>query len=267
MFNSFNARISLAAIALTTLIQPYTLAAESNVSEDAQALLKASDEIRNPSKPFSLNTTLTEYRKGSQTDSNTLQVYSSAAKTGGQFRTLIRFVAPLRDANKLMLKNGNDLWFYDPGTKSSIRISPQQRLLGQAANGDVVTVNLSKDYKASLEKEEDINDGDKKNRHCYKLILNATSNDVTYHKVHLWIDKQSKQPVKAKYFAESGGLLKTAYYRRYQSQLGVERPTETVIIDGIDSQWVTVLRFSNYAWKDIPEQWLQHEYLSSFKAN
>ena len=43
------------------------------------------------------------------------------------------------DTGKLMLKNGNDLWFYDPANQASVRISPDQRLLGQAANGDVVT--------------------------------------------------------------------------------------------------------------------------------
>jgi hypothetical protein len=33
---------------------------------------------------------------------------------------------------------------------------PQQRLLGQAANGDVVTVDLAKDYQALLAAEEDV---------------------------------------------------------------------------------------------------------------
>ena len=49
-----------------------------------------------------------------------------------------------------MLKNGNDLWFFDPSSQASIRLSPQQRLLGQAANGDVVTANLSLDYEPQL---------------------------------------------------------------------------------------------------------------------
>jgi hypothetical protein len=81
--------------------------------------------------------TLIEYRDRKQTDTNTLQVYSKADSVGGQYRSLIRFVSPSRDTNKLMLKNGNDLWFFDPASKASIRLSPQQRLLGQAANGDV----------------------------------------------------------------------------------------------------------------------------------
>ena len=130
-------------------------AALAHAAPDAQAILAASDAVRNPSRPFAVTVTLLEYRNSKQTDGNTLTVYSKADNASGQYRSLIRFVAPQRDANKLMLKNGNDLWFYDPSSQASIRLSPQQRLLGQASNGDVVTVNLAKDYKAELLGEED----------------------------------------------------------------------------------------------------------------
>jgi hypothetical protein len=232
---------------------------------DAQAILVASDAIRNPTKPFSLTTTLTEYTNGKQTETNTLEVYSKANSHSGQFRSLIRFVSPARDANKLMLKSGNDLWFFDPSSKASVPISPAQRLLGQAANGDVVTVDLSKDYKAEIATEEDTLDGERKTRHCYKLALAATSPDVTYHQVELWVETVSNRPVKARFYSESGHLLKTAFYRQYRPELGAERPTEVVIIDGLNPAWVTVMRYSNYAWRDVPESWLQRDYLPRFK--
>ena len=231
----------------------------------AQAILAASDAIRNPGKPFSLVVTLIEYRNGRQSDTTTLALYAKAAAVGGQFRSLIRFIAPPRDTGKLMLKNGNDLWLYDPSSKASIRLSPQQRLLGQAANGDVVTVDLAKDYQAQLAAEEDVQDGERQTRHCYKLLLAAAAPDVTYHHIEMWIDTASSRPVKAKFYTESDRLLKTAYYRHYEPQLGVERPTETVIIDGLDPNWVTVMRYSEYAWRDVPEAWLQRDYLPRFK--
>lgn len=242
-----------------------TLHLPAVAAPDAQAILAASDAVRNPGFPFGVTNSLVEYRNGKQTDFSTLIVYSKEDKTGGQFRTLIRFVAPARDANKLMLKNGNDLWFYDPANKASIRISPQQRLLGQAANGDVVTVNLAKDYKASLAAEEDTQDGERQMRHCWRLSLAASSPDVTYHHIEMWIDTTNNQPIKARFYTESDRLLKTAYYRKYQSHLGEERPTETVIIDGLDPNWITVMRFSGYAKREVPEAWLQRDYLSRFK--
>ncbi|WP_035054747.1 outer membrane lipoprotein-sorting protein [Andreprevotia chitinilytica] len=241
------------------------IATTAYAAPNAQQLLAATDAIRNPDKPFSLTTTLIEYRNGKQTDANTLAVYSKADKVGGEFRSLIRFVAPARDAGKLMLKSGNDLWFFDPSTKASIRISPQQRLLGQAANGDVVTVNLAKDYHAELDGEEDVQDGERQPHHAYKLALAAASADVTYHKIEMWVDAKSTWPIKAKFYAESGRLLKTAYYRRFETQLGVTRPTETVIIDGLDPNWVTVMRFADYGYRDIPDSWMQRDYLPRFK--
>ena len=256
MTTTFKSAVLAACLALASIAQ---------AAPDAQAILAASDAVRNPGKPFGLTVTLIEYRGGKQTDGNTLAVYSKADNASGQFRSLIRFMAPQRDANKLMLKNGNDLWFFDPASKASIRLSPQQRLLGQASNGDVVTVNLAKDYKAELAAEEDVTDGEKATRHCYKLALAAVSPDVTYHHIEMWIEASSSRPVKARFYAESGHLLKTAYYRKFQSQLGVERPTETVIIDGLDPAWVTVMRNSDYAWRDVPESWLQRDYLPRFK--
>lgn len=232
---------------------------------NAQEILAASDAIRNPSQPFGLTTTLTEYRSGKQTDVSTLAVYSKADKDSGQFSSLIRFVTPARDANKLMLKSGNDLWFYDPANKASIRISPQQRLLGQAANGDVVTFNLAKDYRATLVGEEEILDGDRRKRRCHKLKMEANKTDVTYHHIEAWLDVTGNAPVKARFYSESNRLLKTAYYRQYEKQLGLERPTETVIIDGLDPNWVTVLRFTDWVERDVPDAWLQRDYLPRFK--
>jgi outer membrane lipoprotein-sorting protein len=256
MFRNMQAFAALSILAL---------AGAAHAAPDAQAILAASDAIRNPDKPFAVTTTLTEYTDGKETGSNTLRVYSKADANSGQFRSLVGFVAPARDANKVMLKSGNDMWFFDPASKASVRVSPQQRLLGQAANGDVVTVDLAKDYKAELAGEEDTQDGDRQTRRCYKLALAASATDVTYHRIEMWVDKSNSRPVKGRFYSESGRLLKTAYYRQYQSALGNTRPAEMVIIDGLNTKWVTVMRYSDYAWRDIPESWLQRDYLPRFK--
>ena len=232
----------------------------------AQTILAESDAIRNPTRPFSVLLNLLEYRNSKLVDASTLEVYSKLEPGGGQFRTLARFTAPARDLDKLMLKSGNDMWFFDPASQASIRLSPQQRLLGQASNGDVVTINFARDYQAELVGEEELTDGERVLRKCNKLALDATSQDVTYHKVEMWVDTTTSRPVRARFLAESGRLLKTAFYRKYQQHLGRERPTEVVIIDGLDSSWVTVMRYSGFAHRDIPESWLQRDYLPRFKG-
>ena len=237
----------------------------ASAAPSAEEILAASDAIRNPAKPFSVTVTLTEFQGGKQVDTSTLTSYSRTQQKGGQFSSLIRFVLPARDAGKLMLKNGNDMWFYDPTNKASVRLSPQQRLLGQASNGDVATVNLAKDYSATLVGEEEVQDGERKTRKAHKLALAAVAPEVTYATIEMWVDTENNRPIKARFFAESSRLLKTVYYRRFQSQLGVERPTESVIIDGLNPQSVTLMRFSDYVARSIPDSWMQRDFLPRFQ--
>ena len=242
----------------------FTLTGSAFAAPSADKILAASDAIRNPGQSFSVTVTLTEFQNGKQVDSSTLTSYSRT-QPSGQFGSLIRFELPARDAGKLMLKNGNDMWFYDPTSKASVRLSPQQRLLGQASNGDVATVNLAKDYTPTFVGEEEIQDGERQKRKAYKLELAAVTPDVTYASIEMWVDIESNRPLKARFFAESSRLLKTVYYRKFQSQLGAERPTESVIIDGLNPQSVTLMRFSDYAARKIPDTWMQRDYLPRFQ--
>lgn len=230
----------------------------------AQEILKKSDEVRNPDRSFSLSTTLISYKNGKQYETSTLRLYSRAYPSG-QFRSLVKFISPQRDSGKLTLKSGSDLWFYDPASRASVPISPQQRLLGQAVNGDVVTANWNYDYQATLVREEQVLDGERQQRICYRLHLVARNQNAAYSSMDLWVDKQDFKSCKAEFYALNGNLLKTTYFRRYQPVLGRDRPTEAVIIDGLNSQLVTVLKHQDFAWYDVPEAWLQRDYLPHFK--
>jgi hypothetical protein len=254
---------SLGALALTAgVTQP-----RSATAADAQALLVACDGVRNPGQAFKVVVSLAEFEKGKQVDASVLNSYSRTLADTGQFASLIQFVQPLRDAGKLLLKSGSDLWFYDPSTKASVRIAPQQRLMGQAANGDVVTVNFSRDYRARLAAEESITDGDRQPRNSFKLELSAAAAEATYPAIELWIDSNNSAPIKARFLAESGRLLKSAFFRKFQRQLGADRPTETVIIDGINSGAVTIVRMSDFQAKALPMAWFQRDYLARFQAD
>lgn len=233
-------------------------------SASAQELLTASDAVRNPEGGFSVRLQLTEYRQSRQANASTLLVYAQPSGSSGEYRNLVRFMAPARDAGKLMLRNGQDLWFYDPANKASVRISPQQRLLGQASNGDVMTTRLARDYTAQLAGSEDLRDGDGVTRKTVRLNLTAQRADVAYAYVEYWLEEGSGKPVMAKYYTAEKRLLKSAWFRRFKTILGAERPTETVIVDGLDPTWITVMQLSQHTERRIPEQWLQRDYLPRF---
>lgn len=239
-------------------------AVHAGPNDDAQALLAASDAVRNPNGSFSVRVALTEFRKGKQTGTSMLAVYSKPAPDSGQYNNLVRFVGPARDAGKLMLRNNIDLWFYDPATRASVRISPQQRLLGQASNSDVMSTNLARDYKAEITGVETVKDGEGHERETTRLKLTALRGDVPYLLVDYWIDPSGKQPVMARFYTAEGRLLKLAYFRKFQMVLGAMRPTETVIIDGLDPEWVTLMQISQQTLRDVPDEWLQRDYLPRF---
>ena len=108
-------------------------------------IMEGIDRVRNPGQPYRVLLALTEYVNGKPRDRDGLVLYVKQDEQSRQFNNLVRFAEPPRDAGKMVLYKGTNLWFYDPNSKASIRISPQQRLIGQAAEGDVLSVNLARD--------------------------------------------------------------------------------------------------------------------------
>ena len=111
----------------------FALVAQAGLSP--QEILAASDAVRNPDYAFGLTNTLVEYRKGKETEASTLAVYSKADPKGGQFRTLVRYVAPARDANKLI----------DTEQKGGLMTEDE----AESAKEQVQT--LTKDYEAKVD--------------------------------------------------------------------------------------------------------------------
>jgi Outer membrane lipoprotein-sorting protein len=227
----------------------------------AQAILDAADKVRNPQKPFQMTLTLVDYVHGKERERVTLGIHAKIDPQTRQFRNLVRYLAPPRDEGKLVLLDASKMWFYDPASKTSVRISAQQRLTGQASNGDVLTVNLAHDYTAKLSGEETIKDADRQERRAWHLDLAAATGDAMYNRLECWIERDTYRPIKVKFYADSGRLLKIAYYRAFADVLGATRPTETVIIDAVDSNLVTTVAAGDFREQEIPDAWFQRDYL------
>lgn len=230
---------------------------------DATAILRKSDEIRNPQRSFVVDVHLLNYENG-KLDGQT-KVTTHSRKHSGQFQTLVYITAPSVDRGKILLRNGNILWLYDPSSRASVRISPRQRLLGNASNGDVVSSNLVGDYNPVLEGTETIADGDRNNRQCYRLKLTSANSSTPYSAITFWVDAQTSQPIKGKYYTKSGSLIKVAWYRSWKSQMGAVRPTEVVIADAFDPKKVTLMRMNAFRPQDLPESWFRKEWLPRFE--
>jgi hypothetical protein len=233
----------------------------------AQDIIAKVDEGRNPGEGFRVVDHLTEYVDRVPRNTMQIVVFSVQNKATHQYNNLVRYVLPERDAGKLVLMNGSNMWFYDPSSKASVRISPQQRLLGQASNGDVATVNLAKDYAAKLLGEETLLDADKQNRTCWHLELKAVTDEAVYSKVEYWVEKGTYRQIKGKFYSDSGRLLKIAYYHKFQPMLGRVVPTETIVIDSVNQNLVTFMAISDMRAQDVPDSWFQRDFLPRLKID
>jgi outer membrane lipoprotein-sorting protein len=115
--------------------------------------------------------------------------------------------APARNKGELFLFNDRTMWFFKPGLRKPVAISARQKLTGQAANGDIASTHYSRDYDATIVREETFGGGN-----SYVLELKAKNKNVTYDKIRYWIGATSRLGLKAEFLSLEGKLLKTALF-------------------------------------------------------
>jgi outer membrane lipoprotein-sorting protein len=249
--------LALAAAALAAFAAPA-------FAQTAQEIVANADKVRNADQPFRSMLTLTEFVSGQERSHSTLVLFSKQ-DAQRHFRNLLEYTEPARDAGKRVLLDGRSFWFYDPASQSSVRISPQQRLVGQAAIGDVLTVNLAVDYTAAITATETIDDAGREKRNTWHLELKAATETAVYNRVEYWVEQGTFHPIKGKFYSDSGRLLKIIYYRKFTDRLGGSRPAEAVIIDAVDSSLATIAVFRDSRFQDVPDAWFQRDYLPRLK--
>lgn len=200
-------------------------------ADEASSILAKVDAARNPLSSFSVDVEVTSTTPKA-TESSKFRVYGK-----GSDRSVVEFVAPASEKGKYLLMLRDAMWIYLPSTSRPIRISPLQRLLGQASNGDVARTNFATDYNAT--KVESEND-------AWILDLTAKDPSIAYARVRLWVDKKSNEPSRADFYVVSGKLIKRAFYN--------DRAQRVEIEDLLRPGNKTVMRFANLAPRDNPEK-------------
>src|SRR3989344_3864978 len=139
---------------------------------------------------------------------------------------LVDTVYPERQQGRKLLMLGNDLWFYTPSIKRPTRVSLQQKLTGEVANGDIAKTNFAHDYDASVLGEEVLN-----GKKYYHLDLRAKRKDATYRRIEYWVEFGTFYPYQVKFYAITGKLLKTGIYGDVRPILGRPRMGRLTIRD------------------------------------
>jgi outer membrane lipoprotein-sorting protein len=218
-------------------------------AEDAASILARSDVYRNPLASFSIDVELTAVEQAGSTTSK-FRVYGK-----GTDRSVVEFLEPAAEKGKLLLMLRDAMWIYLPSASRPIRISPLQRLLGQASNGDVARTSFTVDYNPTASAV----DGDD-----WVIDLEAKDPTISYKRVRLWIDRRTYEPHHADFYVASGKLLKRAHYRQFGTMAGRRAITEVEIEDLLHAGNRTVMRYSNLVARDNPDRLFNRDSLGKW---
>ncbi len=166
--------------------------------------------------------------------------------------TVAKFTSPANMNDRTVLMVDRNMWFIRSGLQKPVSISPRQKLMGDAANGDIASTNYVEDYAGSLLTEEAVND-----EMCYVLDLKAAGKNVTYDRIKYWVSKERLVGVKAEFYTLSGKLFKIAEFK-YENRIKtgeqhVPFVSKLIIRDAIQQDRTTTMEYSNIKVQPIPD--------------
>jgi len=156
-----------------------------------------------------------------------------------------------------VLMKGDDMWINLSGSRRALRITPMQRLMGEASNGDVAKLSFSRDYNATILEA----DGD-----LLKPELQAKNSKATYQRILLYATKGSYRPVRAEFLLLSGKHFKTAYYQEGALADGREVIFKIRIEDKLNARRFTLMEFLGFSPDKIPEKYFNVVYLPQIET-
>lgn len=209
-----------------------TFAADPSPKE----IIKKADEGRMPGGDTTVDVVVKDYKNKNLDKETAYKVWSKAP-----LKSLVETISPARQKGRKLLMIDSDLWFMTPDIKRATRVSFQQRLTGEVANGDIASVNFSDDYEGTISGSEKIKDQD-----CWVLDLKAINKRATYKSLKYWVTKDKLLPRRADFYAASGKLLKRATYGKTAEVLGAPRVTTIVIQDAVQTSHESVIEYSNH---------------------
>ena len=242
------ARISFLLILLTSFV-----CAGPQADESSQILEKI-DYFRVPYNDFLIRTRITSFEKERVKETAVFDAYIS----GPEKSLVIAKDYKTRDMKLLYVEE--NMWVHLPNTHRPIRITPIQRLMGEASNGDIARVNLSGDYDVVQMGTESI-----EGVLCLKLQLTDKKKSATYHKIILYVWEKNYRSVKAEFFLLSGKHFKTAYYEEYKQVSGRPTLSKMTIFDAIQKEKKTVFEYILIENKTLPAKYFNKNYLIHIK--
>src|SRR3972149_1458319 len=141
----------LKIIFIVLFIIPLTSLMTYGATPSPEEIIAKADEIRSPQMDYTVDVTVTSIKPDGGKKAAQYEVLVK-----GKEKTIIKTLSPDMERGRTLLMLGNDLWVFLPDVSKPIRISLQQRLIGEVANGDIARVNFSGDYRPTLLRTDEL---------------------------------------------------------------------------------------------------------------
>jgi len=196
-----------------------------------QAWLKEADAFRLTADSERVDTEV-RFFKGNRLDkTRRYEVYAQSGR-----RSLVVFRSPSERGQK-MLMLGDDFWLVLPSSQRPLRITPTQKLLGDASNGDIATLTWAEDYDGRTVGESMVNGVP-----CVRLDLAGQRKGVSYARIVLALATSDHHPVAAELYVASNKLAKEAVFEMGELA-GRSQVTAMILTDHIQHERRTEIRY------------------------
>jgi len=244
--------ISIGLISLCCGLVSAGLASASPLTTAPDALVTAAERYRGLAESYVLNGRIETRQNGVQ---DKVQPYQLLA--GTDRKSLVIFTGGINQGQKVLLQD-QQFWLQLPGSRRPLRITPMQKLLGEASSGDVASLSWSADYQATLASEQP---------HANEQVLELSANraGLSYQRIRLVIAASDQFPLRAEFYVGSGKLAKQATFVRGPLN-GQDRVIAMQLTDKLQSKAITVLHYDSVTPQQLPARLFNPQAMTTVQA-
>jgi len=218
-------------------------------ADNVKKLLEEADAFRITAETLRVDTEVRVF-KGGQPDKTRL--YAVYVKPGR--RSLVVFRSPSERGQK-MLMLGDDFWLVMPSSQRPLRITPMQKLLGDASTGDIASLTWAEDYDGQVAGEATMG-----GKPCLKLDIAGQRKGVSYPRIVLYLAKSDRRPMAAELYVASDKLAKEAEFR-FGERDGRTVVTEMILTDRIQRERRTEVHYLGRTPKTLGDEYYNPAFL------
>ena len=216
---------------------------------EVKTLLKEADAFRLNADAVRVETEVRVFKGGKPDKTRLYNVYVKPGR-----RSLVVMRSPAERGQK-MLMLGDDFWLVLPSSQRPLRITPMQKLLGDASTGDIASLSWAEDYDGKVIGEQTV-----EGVPCIKLDVSGQRKGVSYARIVLSLAKSDHSPVHAELYVASDKLAKEARFR-FGKVEGRKLVTAMVLVDRLQRERVTEVHYLSRAAKALPDEYYNPAFL------